>query len=233
MRKSNLILLITEILATVIGLVSAYGSNCITFDLDTTLATLETGNYAYGIVMEYQWLWYITTTLTYLAAIASVVVTWALIKRKAWFYLPALVTAFVGAISGWTPYLLIKSDGGGTPSFLRAYVYSLVLVLLLIPAIKKGVETRLNETEAERTITDSGDKSASVTTYALIAGVVLMAIPPLTATTHDVSMIIHGMNYIQIGIVMFYLGLASFLGGLASYIFTKTSTSNISGSIGR
>ncbi len=233
MRKSNLVLLITEIFATVIGLVSAYGSNCITFDIDTTLVTLKSGNYAYGIVVEYQWLWYITTTLTYLAAIASVVITWALIKRKAWFYTPALITAFVGAITGWTPFLLIVLDGGFTPSFLRGIFYTLVLVLLIIPSIKRGVETRLNETEAERAITDSGDKSASVTTYALILGVVLMAIPSITAATHDTTMIMHGLNYLQIASIVFYLGLASFVGGLASYIFPRVSASKISSPIKR
>jgi hypothetical protein len=104
------------------------GSSCPTFN-----PTTDTSSALY-IMNELQWVFIITTLLTYVAAIASGGLIWALISRKTWFYPVALATSIVGLASGLIPSLLVISNGMSfSPSLMRTVVYGIVLLLLLLP----------------------------------------------------------------------------------------------------
>ncbi|MCY3413138.1 MAG: hypothetical protein INQ03_15980 [Candidatus Heimdallarchaeota archaeon] len=217
MKKPTLIIFILEIVAALIGLVSAFGSNCITFDLDTVLADLEPGKYNYQIVQDLHWLWYITTILTYMAAFASVVMIWAILKEKEWFYMAAISTAAVGAISGWIPYTLIVMDGGFTPSIMRALVYTILLVLLLIPGLANGV--KFGKTQVKEMA--SSDTPKQVSTTLAIIGLITIAFSAMAGVGHDLTWVTWGYSVAQIIILLASLGASMLIVAVGMFFYTQ------------
>ncbi len=216
MSKGTYITFITlEVLAGLIGLVSGYGSSCPT--INPTGVDSAGDPYIYQIIIDFQWLWYITTTLTLLVGIVSFVLVYALINRKSWFYNVALITSFVGFITGAIPYyLIITNTDGGTPSYMRMYLNLLILVLLLIPAIKKGIEKRSGMSEEE--IKEEGSsktETASVMSFSI--GIATIVTGFVVSITHDIN----GTQYFPYLVATFYVGLFLILSGVGLLILSK------------
>ena len=209
MPKGAYITFITlEVLAGLMGLVSGYGSSC------PTLNPLEND---YQIIFDYQWLWYITTSLTLLVGIVSFVLVYALMNRKIWFYNVALITAFVGFISGGIPYYMITTyTDGGTPSNIRMYINLVIIILLLIPALKKGLSSRMNMTDEEiKEESSSKTETASVMSFSVGIATVIMGFA--VSITHDIN----GTQYFPYLVATFYVGLFLILSGLGLLILSK------------
>ncbi len=209
MSKGTYITFITlEVLAGIIGLVSGYGSTC---------PTLNPEPYA-QIVVDYQVLWYVTTSLTLLVGVVSCVLVYALMNRKSWFYNTAMITAIVGFISGGIPSYLIFSVGKFTPSVIRTFLNLMITILLLVPAIKKGLETWMGMSDAEiKEESETKTETASVMSFSI--GITTIILGFLISITHDIN----GTQYFPYLVATFYVGLFLILSGLGLLILSKLS----------
>ena len=137
-------LVIMFVLAVLIGAMSAYGAMCPLYnpaDLllpDVELGYVELGSYIlYNAVTDYRIYYLVSNYATWAAAGLSIVCIVALFARWKVFYPLALFTVIVGAVSGLVPWLILYMLGGSTPSYMRAAIYGITLILLVIPPIFK------------------------------------------------------------------------------------------------
>ena len=213
-------LIVFESLAAFIGIVSAIGSSCPTFNPPTDILD------PLYIMNELQWVFIITTLLTYLAAIASGVLIWALIARKTWFYLIALITSFVGFISGITPALLVILNGMPfSPSLMRTVIYAIIAILLLLPPFyelkfkktQMGIKDQEDDQLDSKTLTSSkkrNDLLPSISLIGLGIGFALLIQPFMVSSTHvkdGVSYFGNPKLYIYFGISIMVLSVALFV----------------------
>ena len=175
---------------------------------------------------ELQWVFILTTLLTYLAAIVSGVLIWALISRMSWFYPVALTTSIVGLASGLVPSLLVISNGMSfSPSLMRTVVYGIVLILLLLPPF---YELRFISSEGDSKASsdgnyssDSTEKTDTKTSIVSAISLILMSIgfglfiqPFMVTSSH----IIDGVNYFADGHLYMYFGIALMLASVILFI---------------
>jgi hypothetical protein len=189
------VILIMETIAAIIGVISAYGSTCLTLNPPTDPDS------TFFIMNQLQWVWYITTFLSYVAGIGSGVLVWAIIKNKKWAYLTAIIMNVIGFVSGLTPTLLLN---GKTPSFLRTFIYAIILILLFLPAFKKA----LTEDDEE-----TGSVSANLSAVLILPGLILSLQTLIVAPTHIIDSVnVYMYNSLQLigGLVLTAIGVFIF-----------------------
>lgn len=216
-------LIIFESFAAFIGIVSAIGSSCPTFNpggLESTSALLP-------VMMDLQWVFILTTLLSYAAAIVSGVLIWALIAKEVWFYPVAIITSIVGIASGLTPALLVILNGMSfSPSLMRTVVYAVVLILLLLPPFyelkfktTEGIEISSKDAQISENTAETSVKSSMMTVVSLIImsiGIGLFIQPFMVTSSH----LINGVNYFTNGPLYTYFGIALII--LSAVIFAST-----------
>jgi hypothetical protein len=185
------LVLILEAVAFIIGIISAIGSTCPTLDPRQMGFQLGTNipdpakQPVVDMMTNLQFVFITTTTLTYVAAIASGVLIWALLTRKEWFYKTTLIVNVVGAITGYIPYFLVKSAGGGSPSIMRAVVYTITLLVLLLPFIKSPLAEYIQEKKEIKTSfgSDITNMSIIAVSVGLITLTQLIIVPSMHSYT--------------------------------------------------
>lgn len=210
--------------AAAIGIVSAIGSTCVTFDSTWWIVNPRTGTGAFAIVKDFQLVWQITYFATWLAGLAWGVLFWTLRTRKTWFYPAAIITSIVGCLSRGIPAVIMtigffstpRTGIMFTPSWVAALLNLAILIVLLIPAYKQGINDFIEEESAS-----SGESVGSqVSSFAFVLfgfGIVMIA-QPFIMPSH----IIDGVNVgasvfgdlIASGVLQFYSGLFSISLGL-------------------
>ncbi len=146
MKGKRITILIMEVLAALMGILSAVGGSCPAFnparilELEPGETLTESSIALHAVMSQYQWAFIILNILTYIAAVGTMLMIWALAKRKKWFYTTALGIAILGCVSGLIPYYLVTLNGGSTPSNMRAIIYGAVILLLLIPGFRKDLK---------------------------------------------------------------------------------------------
>ena len=179
-----------QTIAAIIGLISAYGSTCSTLNPSTDPTS------SLFIISQLQWLWYITTSLTYIAAIAAGVMVWATIKKKEWAYMGLLITNAVGFVSGLIPSWIL-------PMLLSPRQLKW-LALLFLPGIKKA----LTEDDGE-----TGSASGNMAAVLIIPGMILSLQTFIIAPTHIIDSVnVYMYNSIQLigGLVLAAVGVFVF-----------------------
>ncbi len=220
MKRKITTLIVFESLAAFIGIVSAKGSSCPTFS-----PTTDTTSPLY-VMNELQWVFILTTLLTYVAAIASGGLIWALISKQSWFYPVAVITSIIGIGSGLVPSLLVILNGMAfSPSLMRTVVYGIVLILLLLPPFYElrfktsygdSKDSTENNSKPEKVeIIDA--KTSIVSAISLIVmsiGVGLFILPFMVTSSH----IINGVNYFTNGSLYTYFGIALMLASVILFV---------------
>ncbi|MFX1506485.1 MAG: hypothetical protein ACFFDC_10260 [Promethearchaeota archaeon] len=183
--------------ATAIGIVSGIGATCTTFfPIWWELGSPEDG-YPFAIIGDFQIAFIIAYIVTWLVALVWGVLFWALGVRKPWFYRVAIITSAAGFLSGFIPagillyewYLSYGLNGMlFTPSWFRTIINLVILVLLLIPVVKRGITGYIEEVGAST----SGSIGSQVSQFSLVlfGFSLVMMVQPLIMPTH----IIGGVN---------------------------------------
>ncbi|MHA1637305.1 MAG: hypothetical protein ACTSUB_04755 [Candidatus Thorarchaeota archaeon] len=202
MNKSAILIYVLGAVNAVLGLISAIGSTC------PTLTPPTEGVLA--IISTYQWMFFITTGLSYLAAIFWFVLLWAFYTGKDWFYKTAVLMAFLGAISGFIPAAIVISNGMAfSPSLMRAFAYLALLIVLILPPIKTSVDSQISGTTPD---VGSVVNFASLMLFGV--GLLLMILPFIMPATH----LIGGIQYYDFAGIQFF-------GGLGAVLFASTLVS--------
>jgi len=186
---------------------------------------------------ELQWVFIVTTLLTYVAAIASGGLIWALISRKSWFYPTALITSIVGLASGLIPSLLVILNGMSfSPSLMRTVVYGIILLLLLLlPFYELRSISSEGDSKAslkDNSSSDNTEKTDTKTSIVSAISLILMSIgfglfiqPFMVTSSH----IINGVNYFANGHLYIYFGIALMLASVflfLSYTYLRRLSSS-------
>ena len=202
MKRKRITILIMEILAASMGILSAVGGSCPAFNPARILEiepgeTLKESSIAlHAVISQYQWAFVILNILTYIAAIGTGLMIWALTKRKKWFYNTALGIAILGCVSGLLPYLLVTLNGASTPSIMRAMIYGAVIILLLIPGFRKALKENI-------AIDDQIDPSSTNSTLSALLffpGVLFWVQSLFAAPSHDLGNNVQMFQALQIGV---------------------------------
>ncbi|MCF2136915.1 MAG: hypothetical protein K9W43_06675 [Candidatus Thorarchaeota archaeon] len=185
-------------IAAVLGIVSGYGSTCPTLDPPTDPTS------KLYIMHTLQPVFIITTALTWAVGIAWILLIWAIISRKAWFYTSAVLVSLVGALSGFIPAILVMINGMPfSPSLLRAFLNLFILIYLVLPFKAPTIKAVFT---ASSTVTTG--ITSSIVMYMLIAiGIVLMLQPIVVPWTHVID-----------GVYEYGLEALQFFGGLFSVL---------------
>ena len=195
--------------AAAIGVVSAFGSTCVSLD-----PYYQKGPFA--IAADFKEVWLITYFVTWLSAIAWGVLFWALRMRKAWFYRVAIINSIAGCLSRGIPAVLMSIGFFSTPrtgllftpSWLITILNLVILIVLLLPAYKQGIKEYIEETGAS----SGGSVGSQVASFAYVLfgfGIVMM-VQPLIMPTH----IIDGVNIASSYGDLLASGTLQFFGGL-------------------
>ena len=177
MSGKKTMIIVMECLAALMGLISAYGSSCPAFNPDL-IDKVESPE-LFAVMTSFQWVFIITTILSYVAGAGSLVMIWALVKKKEWFYNTALIIAGLGCITGLIPYLLVTLNGGGTPSHLRAIIYGVLIILLLIPGIRLELKDNIGVENVEEKST-----ATNISAILFFPGTLLWVQTFIVAPTH-------------------------------------------------
>ncbi|UCG03821.1 MAG: hypothetical protein JSW11_07505 [Candidatus Heimdallarchaeota archaeon] len=191
--------------AAAIGIVSGIGSTCTTFfPIWWELGSPEEG-YPFAIIGDTQIAFILAYIVTWLVALVWGALFWALGVKKTWFYKVAIITSAAGFLSGFIPVAILfyewyMSFGLNgmlfTPSWFRTIINLVILVMLLIPVVKRGITGYIEETG----VSAGGSVGSQVTQFSLVlfGFSVVMMVQPLIMPTH----IIGGVN---VGSSMSYL----------------------------
>ncbi|MFX0150868.1 MAG: hypothetical protein ACFFAJ_08820, partial [Candidatus Hodarchaeota archaeon] len=202
--------------AAAIGIVSGIGSTCTTFDSRWwSLGNPEEG-YPFAIIGDFQLVYILSYIVTWLVAIAWGVLFWALMTRKAWFTRTAIITSIAGFLSGFLPagillyewYMTYGVNGMMfTPSWFRTLINAILLIILLIPGIRRGIIDHMQEA----TTSTGGSVGSQVAQFAfvLFGFGIMMIIQPFIMPTH----IIEGVNIASSYGDLLASGMLQFFGG--------------------
>ncbi len=183
MSKTTISLYLLSGVAAARGIVSAVGSTC------PTLNPPPAG--PLSIIADLQIVWLITTAVTYLVSIAWGVLAWALRARKEWFYKIAIITSAAGILSGIIPVILLLLNGMRfTPSWFRVIINLIILILLLLPQVKHGIQEHIAQGKSGSFGSSVGSQVSSFAIVLFGFGVVLLLQPFIMPATH----IIDGVN---------------------------------------
>ncbi len=129
MQKTVRNLSVLATLAAVLGLIDAYGSTCPTLNPPTDPTSKLYVMYALN------WVFLVTTSLTWAVGFAWFMLIWALRTGKSWFYTTSVIVSAVGALSGFVPAALVMANGmPSSPSLMRAFLNLFILIYLVKPA---------------------------------------------------------------------------------------------------
>ncbi len=203
MTFRRVVMIIMEILAAIMGIMSAVGGSCPAFNPGAT-----DSEPLHTIMTQYQWIFIVMNILTYIAAIATVVMLVALFARKTWFYTAALWTAILGFGSGLVPYLMIALNGGFTPSIMRTIIYAIVIILLLFPGFRKDLKDNI----AVKKETDRDSSGGHLSAYLFFPGLLIWLQTYLVAPSHIVEIDFTMAKVLQIGtgLVLMSIGILIF-----------------------
>ncbi|MHA2105344.1 MAG: hypothetical protein ACW981_18095 [Candidatus Hodarchaeales archaeon] len=145
MQKTILILLLVDVIAATIGVISAIGSTCPTFIPSTSEAL--------SIMMDLQIVFITTTTLSYVSAIGCFISIIVLYKGKDWFFNLTLISAIIGFLTGIIPAALVMMNGMSfSPSLLRTGAYLLLIIVLFIPGLRKTINKHIEDIQEEKNV---------------------------------------------------------------------------------
>ena len=175
--------------AVAIGLLSAIGSTCVSLD-----PFWQKGPFA--IAADYALVWLITYFVTWISALAWGVIFWALRARKAWFYPVAIINSIAGFLSRGIPAIIMtigffstpRTGLMFTPSWVIAILNLVILILLLLPAFKQGIEAHMEEPGLSSE--SSVGSQVSEFAFVLFGFGIVMILQPFIMPTH----IIEGIN---------------------------------------
>ncbi len=186
-------------IAGVLGVISAYGSTCPTLSPPTDPTS------KLYIMYTLNWVFLITTSLTWAVGFAWFLLLWGLMTRRSWSYMASVLVSAVGAASGFIPAALVMANGMPfSPSLMRAFLNLFILIYLLRPSAAGEMKTALS-LEAPGT-----GISADVVTYILVAvGILLMLQPIVVPWTH----VIDGRYEYGYEALQFFAGLFSLMLG--------------------
>ncbi len=201
MAAKKVIIWITEILALIMGGISAVGGSCPAFNVD---AIGDHEGILYTVMSSNLLIFQISNILTYVGAIGTLVALVGLGMKKKWFWTVALCSAVLGAITGLIPYLLIAAAGGFTPSIMRVVTYAIVIILLLIPGFKRELKDNIEVVK--------GSESTNLAAILFVPGLFMWIQSVLVAPSHAVFDHANHGTAIQIGvgIVMMAMGVLAF-----------------------
>ena len=212
MSGKKITIIVMECLAALMGLISAYGSSCPAFNPEL-IDKIESPE-LYSVMTSFQWVFIITTILSYVAGVGSLVMIWALATKKKWFYNTALAIAGLGCITGLIPYLLVTLNGGGTPSHLRAIIYGvLILMLLLIPGMRLELKDNISLDNVEEKST-----ATNISAILFFPGTLLWVQTLIVAPTHMLGSVnVYMFKSLQIGIGLVLMSMGIFIFGFVKY----------------
>ncbi len=135
-------------------LLSAYGAICVTWNDvrlygDASTRSVFYPGPAYPYVIDNLLLFRLSNIVTWIGAFFWGYIIFALLTQKKGVYLMALITSAVSFAMGLAPALisdLAKAEAGGTefaigsPHWARVFANFLVLIVLVIPPVKKSVD---------------------------------------------------------------------------------------------
>ena len=142
-KGKKITLIIMLVLALLMGAMSAYGAMCPAYNPERLLIDpSESGLILYAILVTngLQWVFIVANIFTWIASVGTLVMLIALIAKWKFFYIGTVVTSAIGVVSGLTPYLIVALNGGSTPSYMRAAIWGIILILMLIPAFKRSFD---------------------------------------------------------------------------------------------
>lgn len=218
MKLPRVLIMIMEILAALMGLMSAYGGACPAYYPERLLQPRVPGDPVspssialHAVMTQYQWLFIIMNILTWVAAVATVVMIVVLILRKKWFYMGALSTAILGFVSGLIPYLMATLNGASTPSYMRTIIYGIIVLLLLIPAFRRELKDNIAVKK-----TETGSAKKHLPAILFFPGALIFAQLFFVAPSHDVLPNVEMYKSLQIG-----TGLVLMAVGILTFVITK------------
>ncbi|MFX0171996.1 MAG: hypothetical protein ACFE9L_08755 [Candidatus Hodarchaeota archaeon] len=183
--------------AAAIGIVSGIGSTCTTFDSRWWKLGNPEDGYPFAIIGDFQLVYILSYFVTWLVAIAWGVLFWALMTRKAWFSRIAIITSIAGFLSGFFPaaillyewYMSYGLNGMMfTPSWFRTLINAILLIILLIPVVRKKIIEHMNETTSSTR--ESVGSQVAQFAFVLFGFGIMMIIQPFIMPMH----IIDGVN---------------------------------------
>ncbi|MHA1775445.1 MAG: hypothetical protein DRO88_04710 [Promethearchaeia archaeon] len=208
MKGKRITIYIMEVLAALIGMLSAVGGSCPAFHPERILdvepgETVSASSQAlYDVMMPNQWAFITLNILTYTAAVLTLVMIWGLAKRKKWAYNGALYTAILGCLSGFIPYLIVTLGGASTPSYMRAIVYAIVAILLLMPGFRKAFSGKDD-------LQKSGVSGEQISAFLIFPGILIWIQSILAAPSHMLgsNVQMHQALQISMAIVLISVGI--------------------------
>ena len=212
------------ILAVLIGIMSAYGGMCPAWHPerilvpDEELGIIKVSSYIlHGVITYFLTVYQVMNILTWVAAGLCIVCVVALFLRWKVFYHLTLFSVILGAVSGFIPWFLLKINGGSTPSYMRTILYTIILILLLIPPIYRPfLPKNIKDTRKV-----NGSAAPAVAASLFFPGVLLalqsfIVGPSHTMVAADLYMAYGMTEAIQIG-----LGILLVAAGILVFALTK------------
>lgn len=227
-------------LTAAIGVVSGIGATCTTFFDVWWKMTNAKGGYTFGPVGDNQEIFVISYFVTWLVAVAWVVLGWALRARKSWFYPVALITSIAGFFSGIIPvyllfiewYLSFGVNGMPfTPSWARAIANVVLFVMLILPRTRNNLSTHMSETSPSGG-EGLGTKVANFSLVMIGFGLLMMIQPFIMPMTHQIEADVYMYIGRQFEAYVFYTGVISLVfgvllqltGRILNYLYTPITS---------
>lgn len=223
-----------------IGIISGIGATCTTFDVLTMGGSSWWDLPAFSVIESTQIFFILSYIVTWAVGIGWGVLFWGLKQGKSWFYPLAIITSIAGFISGFIPSWILwyedyQSFGASgmafTPSWFRAIGNVILLIYLLLPMVRRGINTLI----AEKSASPGASVGSQVSQAAFVLfgfGIVIISYTlfmlPMTHiywNTSDVYLWL-GINFEQFlligGLVCIILGLVTlFAGRLIDKVYSK------------
>jgi hypothetical protein len=232
LSRKTTILLILSGAAAAIGLVSAIGSTCTTFDPQWWKVA------SFSIIEDFQLVFILTYIVTWLAALAWGVLFWALRVRKPWFYNSALITSIAGFLSGFIPVAILFYEWWAsygvtgmmfTPSWFRTIINAIILIVLLLPAMRSEIRDIIEEKSA----LPGMSVGTQISDFAFVLfgfGIVLILQPFIMPATHIINGVNVGYDFEELqffgGFICLLIGVAMrFIGYFLNIYYSPKPTS--------
>ena len=203
-------------LTAAIGVVSGIGATCTTFfEPWWELSSFKPIKYN-------QLVFVLCYFVTWLVAIAWIVLGWALRARKSWFYPVALITSIAGFFSGIIPVWILFYEYWATygeqgmpftPSWARAIANLILFVLLVLPRTRNKLNTHMSETSSSGG-EGLGSKVANASLVLIGFGLLMMIQPFIMPMTHQFEADVYMYIGRQFEAYVFYTGAISLVFGV-------------------
>ncbi len=225
-----------------VGIISGIGATCTTFDVLTMGGSSWWDLSAFSIIESTQIFFIVSYFVTWAVGIGWGVLYWALKQGKSWFYMTAIITSIAGIISGFIPSWILwfedyQSRGASgmafTPSWFRTIGNIILLIYLILPLVRRGINTLMEEKSASPGA--SVGSQVSQAAFVLFGfGIVIISYTlfmlPMTHIYWDTSDVYLwlGINFEQLlfisGLFCNFLGLVTLLAGRLINVFYSKPT---------